>query len=84
MGAIIAAATPTPVVNTEEMTRMGIAFDPQGNAVTTWVGKDGTSAAGHAFVMKQNAGTIGQAPSSSNTSIIDVTATWPFFQVQGD
>jgi hypothetical protein len=76
------APQPPPEPTTEEMTEMGLAIAQNGDAVSTWIGKDGTNAAGHAFVMTQKAGTLGQAPTSANTSIIDVTATWPFFQVQ--
>jgi len=76
------APIPPPPPKPEALTQMGVAIAQNGDVISTWVGKDGTPAAGHAFVMTQKAGTQGQPPTGQNTSIIDVTATWPFFQVQ--
>ena len=78
------SVAPKPPPKLEEMTQVGVTTAQNGDIVSTWVGRDGTAAAGHAFTMVQKAGTVGEPPTSQNTSIIDVTATWPFFQVQGD
>ena len=73
---------PSPPPRTEEMTQMGITVAQNGDIISNWVGNAGTAAAGHAFVVTQKSGTQGQPPTAQNTSIIDITATWSFFQVQ--
>lgn len=79
-GSPVPPKPPTP--STKEMTQMGITVAQNGDIISNWVGNAGTSAAGHAFVVTQKSGTQGQPPTAQNTSIIDITSTWAFFQVQ--
>jgi hypothetical protein len=74
---------PPPVPKLEELEEMDATTAPNGDIVSHAMGAEGTAAQGHYFEITRKAGTQGQPPTAQNISIIDMTATWSFFQVGG-
>ena len=80
---VSAPPPPPPIPPLEELEEMDSTTATNGDIISHAMGAPGTASQGHYFEITRKAGTQGQPPTAQNISIIDMTATWSFFQVGG-